>query len=285
MAPPLPDLCGKQGMAAAGDDETALLRSKNVIKLSQHPRSHLTTPAHMLNKISLTLLFGMSALPAFAQVTSDILAPEERSAYLQDTRGVIVRGGPGLCWRNGHWTPADAVPGCDGELLPPLSKPTAPAIVPPPLAENPAPAQAPPAAPARASCDFTITMQGEEAFAFGRAGLTTAAQSRFDADVLPRLAQCSRVELLRITGHTDRLGSRGFNQELSEKRAGNIARYLQERGVRAEKVEVYGAGETLPIKECGAGLPRKQLVACLAANRRVTVEVRGSVSEGSAARQ
>lgn len=238
----------------------------------------------MLNKISLTLLLGMSAPAVFAHATSDILAPTERSAYLQDSRGVVVRGGQGLCWRTGHWLPADAAPGCDGELLPPLTNPTAPAIIPPPLAQDSAPAAALATAPPPARCDFTVTLQGDETFGFNRAGLTEAARSLLDSEVLPRLAHCSNIELLRVTGHTDRLGSQAYNQRLSEKRANAVARYLQDKGVPAEKIEKLGAGETLPIKECGARLPAKHLIACLAANRRVTVDVQGAAHETNARR-
>ena len=72
-----------------------------------------------MNKLG-KLVFAASAVVAFsasAQVVTDIKAKTPNSAYVQDSRGVIVRDPFGLCWRTGQWTPADAVPGCDGPLV------------------------------------------------------------------------------------------------------------------------------------------------------------------------
>ena len=69
-----------------------------------------------MNKLA-KLIFAASAVVAFsasAQGTADIQAKTANSAYVQDARGVIARNPFGLCWRTGYWTPADAVPGCDG---------------------------------------------------------------------------------------------------------------------------------------------------------------------------
>ena len=66
-----------------------------------------------MNKLG-KLVFAASAVVAFsasAQVVTDIQAKTPNSAYVQDSRGVIVRDPFGLCWRTGYWTPADAVPG------------------------------------------------------------------------------------------------------------------------------------------------------------------------------
>lgn len=221
----------------------------------------------MLNKITLGLALGISALAAHAQTASDIKANPENSAYLQDSRGVIARSPFGLCWRTGYWTPADAVAGCDGELAPPVAKPTAPAIV-PPVAQAPAA----PAAPKR--CDFAVTLSSDETFTFNKATLSSAAKTRIDNDVLPKLSNCAKVEIVLVTGHTDRLGSHPYNQRLSEKRADAVAAYLKSKGVSAN-IDTLGAGKTQSIKACDDKLPRKQLIACLAPNRRVVIEARG----------
>jgi len=72
-----------------------------------------------MNKL-VKLVFAASAvvaLSAQAQGITDIQANKPNSAYVQDVRGTIVRDPFGLCWRTGYWTPADAVPGCDGEIV------------------------------------------------------------------------------------------------------------------------------------------------------------------------
>lgn len=119
----------------------------------------------MFKNITFGVLIGATAAGAFAQ-TTDIQA-KPISAYAQDGRGNIARSGTGLCWRTGTWTPADAVPGCDGELVPPVAKPIAP-----PVAAAPAPAPEPvkPVPPKR--CDFAVTLQSDETFAFNKASLT-----------------------------------------------------------------------------------------------------------------
>lgn len=218
-----------------------------------------------------TLALGLSLCAAanvLAQTASDIQANPAKSSYLQDSRGVIVRSPFGLCWRTGNWTPADAVTGCDGELAPPIAKPTAPAIAPPASAAAPAA----PAAPKR--CDFSVTLGSDQAFTFNHAVLNAATRKRIDDEVLARLANCSRVDLVMVTGHADRLGSQQYNQKLSEKRADAVAAYLKSKGVTAE-IDTLGAGKTQPVQSCPDTLPRPRLIACLAPNRRVVIEVRG----------
>ena len=220
----------------------------------------------MLKHLALTLVAGLTTASAVAQTISDIKA-NPSSTYVQDGRGVIARSPFGLCWRTGTWTPADAVAGCDGELAPPVAKPTAPAVA------APAPvAAAPVAAPKR--CDFAVTLNNDQTFAFNKAVLSNAAKARIDSEVVGKLGNCAKVDIVLVTGHTDRLGSQQYNQKLSEKRADAVAGYLKSKGVKAE-IDTLGAGKTQSIKACDDKLPRKQLIECLAPNRRVVIEGRG----------
>lgn len=52
---------------------------------------------------------------------------------------------------------------------------------------------------------------------------------------------------IRITGHTDNVGSDQDNQILSEGRANSVRNYLIERGVDADRIEAEGKGESQPI--------------------------------------
>jgi OmpA-OmpF porin, OOP family len=238
----------------------------------------------MLKKLVLGLLFGSAAAGSFAQTVTDIQADMDGSAYLQDSRGVIVRGPDGSCWRTGHWTSADAMEGCDGPLAPPVAKATAPAV---PVTPGPAPASAAttaavPAVTAAAApvivppkrCDFTVTLPSDQIFVSNKAVLSGAAKKRIDDEVLSRLANCSKIDVLVVTGHTDRLGSQQSDQKLSEKRADAVAAYLKGRGVSAQ-IKGVGAGKAQPVQTCGDKLGRKKLVACLAPNRRVVIEASG----------
>lgn len=222
----------------------------------------------MLKKLAFGLVIGTAATAASAQ--TNIQAKPNSSAYLQDSRGVIIRSQQGLCWRTNYWTPADAVPGCDGELVPPIVKPTAPAIVPPAVTAPTTPAA--PVAPKR--CDSTFTFGSDQAFAYNKAVLSDTAEKRIDQEVLPALASCSKVDAVLITGHTDQLGSQQYNQRLSERRAQAVAAYLKSKGVTAS-IETLGAGKNQPIQSCSGKLPRAKLIDCLSPNRRVVIEIRG----------
>jgi OmpA-OmpF porin, OOP family len=219
----------------------------------------------MLKKVA-AIFITCAAAGAYAQ--TDIQAAKPYSAYVQDSRGVIARSGTGLCWRTGYWTPADAVPGCDGELAPPVPKPIAPPVVVAPLPPPPPP----PAPPKR--CDFAVTLANDETFVFNKAVLTSAATKRIDETVLPKLAACAKVDIVLVTGHTDKLGTQQYNQKLSDKRAEAVAAYLKGKGIDAP-VDTLGVGKTQAIKACDDKLPRKKLIECLAPNRRVVIEARG----------
>lgn len=222
----------------------------------------------MLKKLALGLAIGSTVIGANAQ-TSDIKAKSPDSAYLQDSNGTVVRNAYGLCWRTGNWLAADAVLGCDGDLSPPIANPTAPTIA-APLAQEIMPA----ARPEPKRCDFIVTLENDQTFPFNSAILARAAKKRVDDEILPGLARCSNIESIRITGHTDLLGSQKYNQQLSEKRATNLATYLTRKNI-AYAVNINGAGATQPVKTCDGKLPRKKLIQCLAPNRRLIIEVKG----------
>jgi len=52
---------------------------------------------------------------------------------------------------------------------------------------------------------------------------------------------------IRITGHTDNVGSDTFNQTLSEGRANSVRDDLIKRGIAPERIEAEGKGESQPI--------------------------------------
>jgi outer membrane protein OmpA-like peptidoglycan-associated protein len=50
-----------------------------------------------------------------------------------------------------------------------------------------------------------------------------------------------------ITGHTDNVGAADFNQQLSEKRASSVARYLESQQVLPQRIITKGMGLEAPI--------------------------------------
>jgi outer membrane protein OmpA-like peptidoglycan-associated protein len=71
---------------------------------------------------------------------------------------------------------------------------------------------------------------------------------------------------VRITGHTDNVGSVAQNQQLSENRANTIAEYLQNKGIDAKRIQKRGVGATQPIAD-------NQTIEGREKNRRVEIEI------------
>ncbi len=214
-----------------------------------------------------------------------------------DAKNNVVRSGRygtsnsscNLCWRTGFWTPAMAIEECDPDLVkkaappPPAPPPAAPAQPAAPAAAAapvapPAPAApvAPPAPVAPALQKITIASKA--LFDFDKAILKPEGQAVLDREIVSRIREVERLELVLVTGHTDRLGSQEYNQKLSERRAAAVAAYLASKGVAKDKIETLGMGKTQPVPGVVCEQKnRKQLIACLQPHRRVEVEVKGEI--------
>ncbi|HEX9432300.1 MAG TPA: OmpA family protein [Burkholderiales bacterium] len=155
----------------------------------------------------------------------------------------------------------------------PEAKP-APAPAPAPAATQeikPAPVAKPePKKPA------VINLASTELFEFNKAALTEQAKSKLDSEVIAKLKEFGQVRYINVNGHADRLGSAQYNQRLSEKRADAVRAYLVSKGTDASQVETFGFGKTTPEKSCPDQKERAALIACLAPNRRVVVEIQGT---------
>ena len=239
-----------------------------------------------------TAVVALSASVVFAQ------ANPANSAYLLSATGApdnnIVRSGRygtnnascNLCWRTGFWTPAMAIAECDPDLVkkavaPAPAAPSAP--VAPPAATAPVAPVAPPAAPAApvappAPSVQKITLASKALFDFDKAILKPEGKAVLDREIVSRIKEVQKLELVLVTGHTDRLGSQQYNQKLSERRAAAVAAYLASRGVPKDKIETLGMGKTQPVPGVVCEQKnRKALIACLQPHRRVEVEVKGEI--------
>lgn len=70
-----------------------------------------------------------------------------------------------------------------------------------------------------------------------------------------------------ITGHTDNLGAKDFNQQLSYDRARSVGEYLYQSGVPADSIKVRGASFNEPVGDNNTTEGR-------AKNRRVVIAIR-----------
>jgi outer membrane protein OmpA-like peptidoglycan-associated protein len=124
-----------------------------------------------------------------------------------------------------------------------------------------------------------VTLVWTESFDYNRVALSPEVRAKIDSDVMPKLKDFAEIRYINVNGHSDRLGSPTYNQQISEKRAEAVRAYLVAQGANAEKIEVYGFGKTLPIKSCPDAKGRKATIECLAPNRRVHIEVQGTLRQ------
>ncbi len=155
--------------------------------------------------------------------------------------------------------------------------PVVTAQAPTPLAP-PAPA---PVTVVREITKETFVILSDTLFKFDKAGLEDMLPGGKErlAAVANRLKSYQSIVTLSIAGHTDRLGSATYNDGLAARRAATVLEYLGSLGVKASKSEAVGKSEREPVTaaQCSDKLPRAQLISCLQPDRRVTIEVTGSV--------
>lgn len=83
-------------------------------------------------------------------------------------------------------------------------------------------------------------------FDFDKSEITAAGSTILDkaAEVVNSGAYKSLK--INISGHTDWIGSEGYNQALSERRANAVRAYLVKKGVDAARIHTFAYGETQP---------------------------------------
>jgi len=117
-----------------------------------------------------------------------------------------------------------------------------------------------------------ITLQAEVLFDFDKAVVKDEGKRHLDVEVVDKMKAHPEVELVLISGHTDRIGSDQYNQKLSERRAAAVKDYLISQGIAAERLHAVGKGEAEPVVDC-KGVRGKKAIECLQPNRRVVVEI------------
>ena len=173
----------------------------------------------------------------------------------------------GLVYRFGGRTPT---PVARVALVEPSRPDPAPVVMTPPPPTPPAPAPAP--APAK------VSFAADALFDFNRSSIKPAGRAaldRFAADL-----RGTSFQTVAVTGHTDRIGSHAYNLKLSASRAEAVKAYLTSRGdIAAPMIEARGVDGANPVTrpgQCKGSKPTPALIACLAPDRRVDVEVTGT---------
>jgi OOP family OmpA-OmpF porin len=210
-----------------------------------------------------------------------LAADAKNQGYLVDaiTGNIVTSSTTGLCVRTSDWTPARAVAQCDPDLVkkapPPAPKP---APAPKPEAKPKPKPEAKPAAkekkPEPINVEVKLSVQN---FDFDKATMRADQQKEIDEWIAAEWKTVT-VGALIVTGHTDRLGSAAYNKKLSEARAQTVKDYLISKGQDQKLIFWEGKGFANPVpvtKFCDNKMNRKQLIECLAPNRRVDIEMVG----------
>jgi len=137
----------------------------------------------------------------------------------------------------------------------------------PPPPPPPAPLPPPPPAPVMKK----YTLSASELFAFNSAKLGPN-QPKLDEIATVMNGNTTDIPNVTIVGYTDRIGSKQYNQKLSEERANSVKAYLVGKGVAASRLTAVGKGEADPVVECKDTKKRPELIKCLEPNRRVEIE-------------
>ena len=109
-------------------------------------------------------------------------------------------------------------------------------------------------------------------FATNQAALTPAGREALAK--ISGVLQIAQGYTLSIEGHTDDVGSKEHNLELSQRRAASVRDYLVEQGVPADSVSARGFGESQPLASNETAAGRQE-------NRRVEIVVNESPEFGT----
>lgn len=173
-------------------------------------------------------------------------------------RGDVDLFSVGLVYRFGDTSPA----------------PVATTVMPAPVAVMVPPPEVtalPPPPPSRTKVSFSA----DSLFAFNKSDVTPAGK-----DALGKFANDLKgtdYDTVKVTGHTDRIGTHAYNLKLSSRRADAVkAELINAGGIPAGKISAEGVDGADPVTkpgECVGNKPTKKLIACLQPDRRVDAEV------------
>jgi OOP family OmpA-OmpF porin len=149
-----------------------------------------------------------------------------------------------------------------------------------PVACTPQPAVVVMSPPLPRKVVFSADSSADSLFDFGKTVINPIGQRALDKFAVE--LKGAEYSIISVTGHTDRIGSHASNLKLSERRAEAVKKYLVESaGVPASKITARGVNGSENItkpSECIGKFATKKLIACLAPDRRVEVEVTGTRS-------
>jgi OOP family OmpA-OmpF porin len=193
------------------------------------------------NRIIWKLTAPLGVVAASLLLSTPVMADDTQSwpAILRSSDGKVVHNNFGECWHLGANHMANfPTPEC-GQAAPPAPEPMAAAAPPPP---PPAP-EAPPAAPAPKH----ITLSTDALFDFDKSVLKPGGKEAIDSELDKANANSATIQSVKVVGNTDSIGTKAYNQKLSERRAMAVKNYLVSKGIDADKITTEGHGMMDPV--------------------------------------
>jgi len=246
----------------------------------------------MKNLVYLRVAVSALAVTTSGFAVAQTVNPNNPGYVIGASGSQIVKSGTNLCWRTGSFTPANAIAGCDDDLLPkaapaapaPAAAPAAaPAPAPAPAPVQPkaaemtpraapapavvAPAAAPAAAPSPRPTSEKVSFASDTFFDFDKTVVKPEGKAKLDT--LIGQIKGIALEVVIAVGHTDSVGSDKYNDRLSQRRADSVKAYLVSKGIEPNRIYTEGKGEKQPVASNKTKEGR-------AKNRRVEIEVVGT---------
>ncbi|MDF1529060.1 MAG: OmpA family protein [Sedimenticola sp.] len=208
------------------------------------------------------ILFAMASFTLVNAAFADQYTKEGYALGTPDD--TIVKNGFNGCWKTGAWTSDMAIAACDPSLVKvaAVETPMAP-MAPPPMKPE----------------TIVLTLDSDTLFEFDKSVISAQGKQHLDEQVIAKMNQYPQIEMVRITGHADRIGSEAYNQKLSLRRADAVRDYLVGQGIVSSRTETVGRGESDPTVACTDRTVKNSsenmsLIECLKPNRRVAVEIK-----------
>jgi OOP family OmpA-OmpF porin len=109
-------------------------------------------------------------------------------------------------------------------------------------------------------------------FAFDKAGINKEGMHKLNK-LVSKVRHSDTIISVAVIGYADRIGTSGYNYNLSKRRANNVSDYLEDRGIETRVIDstYMGDRESEANNSCSGSMSRADEIACLRKDRKVEV--------------
>lgn len=123
----------------------------------------------------------------------------------------------------------------------------------------------------------TYVLQSDLLFDFDKSTLKPEGHDAINQLITDVVENYELINIVTVSGHTDRFGSEQYNIDLSQRRAETVRAELINRGFEPRDIAVRAFGESMPITDGCHNMDREAAKKCLAPDRRVEIEINGLI--------